>query len=131
MSGMKKASMRGQLFAGVGVLGMLGLALAVFAHSAPLVVLHYAAGGGEPVGFFFNEDNDITKDVIQPGTSRQFRTARRPHAEYFINVSLPLASRDEVEIKPPFSRVDVYIGADTRIKSTAVKTDFLARIGVN
>lgn len=128
---MKQASMRGKLFAGVGVLVLLGLALAVFTHSAPLVVLHYAAGGAAPVGFFFNEDNDITKDVLAPGTSRQFRTARRPHAAYFINVSLPLASRDEVEIKPPFSRVDIYIGADSRIKNTVVKTDFLARIGVH
>lgn len=128
---MKNGTMRSKLFAGLGMLVLLALALAVFAYSAPLVVLHYAADGAQPVGFFFNEDNDITKDVIQPGTSRQFRTARHPHAEYFINVSLPLASRDEVEIVPPFSRVDVYIGADTRIKSTVVKTGFLARFGIN
>lgn len=120
-----------KLFIAAAVLAMFALALAVFAYSSPVVVLHYSAAAPGPVGFFFNEDNNITKDSINPGASRQFRTARHPDpdAGYFIDVSLPLASRDAVEIKPPFSRVDVYIGADTKITRTVVKTGFLARIG--
>lgn len=111
-----------------GVLALLALAMVAFAYGAPVVVLHYAAGANGPVGFFFNEDNNITRDIIHPGASRQFRTARDPGDGYFIEVSLPTASRDGVEIKPPFSRVDVYIGADASITRTVVKTDFLARI---
>ena len=109
------------------LLATLVLALIVFACSAPVVVLHYAAAASGPVGFFFNDDNKITKDAIHPGTSRQFRIARHPHADYFIEVSLPMASRDGVEIKPPFSRADVYIGADATIARTVIKKEFLAR----
>jgi hypothetical protein len=54
--------------------------------------------------------------------------ARHLHANYFIDVSLPFASRDGVEIRQPFSRVDVYIGPDTKIERTLVKNDFLARV---
>ncbi|WP_312437966.1 hypothetical protein [Janthinobacterium sp.] len=109
------------------LLATLVLALLLFLCSAPVVVLHYSAAASGPVGFFFNDDNTITKDAIHPGTSRQFRTARHPHAGYVIEVSLPMASRDGVEIKPPFSRADVFIGADTRIARTVIKNDFLAR----
>lgn len=120
--------MRRKLLIAAGMLAMLALALIGHAYSAPVVVLHYSAAASGPVGFFFNDDNTITKDAMAPGTSRQFRTARAPHADYFIEVSLPMASRDGVEIKPPFSRADVYIGADTKITRTVIKKDFLARI---
>ena len=120
--------MRRKLLIAAGMVGMLALALIVYAYSAPVVVLHYSAAASAPVGFFFNDDNTITKDAMEPGTSRQFRTARQPHADYFIEVSLPMASRDGVEIKPPFSRADVYIGADTKITRTVIRKDFLARI---
>lgn len=113
------------------MLATLVLALLVFACSAPVVVLHYSAAASGPVGFFFNDDNTIIKAAIDPGTSRQFRTARHPHAGYFIEVSLPMDSRDGVEIKPPFSRADVYIGADTAITRTVIKKDFLARFRVD
>ena len=109
------------------VLCLLVLVLACYAYTAPVVVLHYAANASEPVAFFFNDDNNISKDTLYPGTRRQFRTATRPHAGYFIEVSLPLTSQDGVEIKPPFSRVDIYIGPDARIATTAVRTDFMAR----
>lgn len=107
----------------------LALALVMYVYSAPVVVLHYSAAAGAPVGFFFNDDNSIIKDSMDPGTSRQFRTARHPHAGYFVEVSLPLSSREGVEIRPPFSRVDVYIGADSTITRTVINTDFMARIG--
>jgi hypothetical protein len=111
----------------LGVLAALWLVLAGRAYTLPVVFLHYSAAGRERVTYFFNEDNDIIKDGINPGASLEFRTARHPHADYFIDVSLPFASRDGVEIKPPFSRVDIYIGADTKITRTVIKTDFLAR----
>ncbi|OBV41569.1 hypothetical protein [Janthinobacterium psychrotolerans] len=107
----------------------VALALAMYVYGAPVVVLHYSAAASGPVGFFFNDDDSITKDTLEPGTSRQFRTAHYPHAGYFVEVSLPLASRAGVEIRPPFSRVDVHIGADTNIMRTVIKTDFMARIG--
>ena len=112
-----------------GVLAILWLALGAYVHTGPVVVLHYSADAREPVVYFFNEDNDIIKKRIYPGTSLAFHTAHRPDADYFIDVSLPFASRDGVEIKPPFSRVDVYIGPDTKITRTVVKTDFWARFG--
>jgi hypothetical protein len=116
------------LLAVAGTIAALWLALAVNSFTLPVVFLHYSATATAPVTYFFNEDNDIVKDHLAPGASIEFRTARRPHADYFIDVSLPLASRDGVEIRQPFSRVDVYIGPDTKIERTVVKTDFLARI---
>ncbi|PQO91936.1 hypothetical protein C5614_25465 [Massilia phosphatilytica] len=116
------------LLAVAGTIAALWLALAVYSFTLPVVFLHYSATATAPVTYFFNEDNDIVKDHLAPGASIEFRTARRPHADYFIDVSLPLASRDGVEIRQPFSRVDVYIGPDTKIERTVVKTDFLARI---
>ena len=107
----------------------VALALAMYVYGAPVVVLHYSAAASGPVGFFFNDDNSIIKDTMDPGTSRQFRTAHYPHADYVVEVSLPLASREGVEIRPPFSRVDVYIGADTNITRTVINTDFMARVG--
>jgi hypothetical protein len=107
----------------------LWLALAVNAFTSPVVFLHYsaAAAAAAPVTYFFNEDNDIVKDRLAPGASVEFRTARRPREGYVIDVSLPFAGADGVEIRPPFSRVDVYIGPDAKIVRTVVRTDFLAR----
>lgn len=121
-------SMRKTLLAIAGTIVASWLALFVNAVTLPVVFLHYSAQAVAPVTYFFNEDNDIVKDHLAPGASIEFRTARRLHADYFIDVSLPLASRDGVEIRRPFSRVDVYIGPDTKIERTVVKTDFLARV---
>jgi hypothetical protein len=128
MLSMKSASMPKKLLAIAGAIAALGLAFAVNSFTSPVVFLHYSATATVPVTYFFNEDNDIVKDQLAPGASIEFRTARRPHAAYFIDVSLPFASRDGVEIRQPFSRVDVYIGPDTKIERTVVKTDFLARV---
>jgi hypothetical protein len=128
MLSMKSSSMLKKLLAIAGVIAALWLAFLVNSLTSPVVFLHYAATATAPVTYFFNEDNDIVKDHLDPGASIEFRTARRLHADYFIDVSLPLASRDGVEIRKPFSRVDIYIGPDTKIERTVVKTDFLARI---
>jgi hypothetical protein len=117
-----------KLLAVAGTIAALWLAFAVNSVTLPVVFLHYSATATAPVTYFFNEDNDIVKDHLEPGASIEFRTARRLHADYFIDVSLPFASRDGVEIRQPFSRVDVYIGPDAKIERTVVKTDFLARV---
>jgi len=128
MLSMKRASMPKKLLAVVGMIAALWLALVVHSFTLPVVFLHYSAAATAPVTYFFNEDNDIIKDQLAPGASIEFRTGRRRRADYFINVSLPLASRDGVEIRQAFSRVDVYIGPDTRIERTEVKAEFLARV---
>lgn len=111
----------------VGVLALVWLAWGAYVHTSPVVVLHYSAAATEPVVYFFMEDSHTTKETIHPGTSVEFHTPHRPPVDYYISVSLPFASRDDVEIKPTFSRVDVYIGADTRITRTVIKNDFMAR----
>jgi hypothetical protein len=116
-----------KLLAVAGALAALWLALGVNSFTMPVVFLHYSAAAAAPVTYFFNEDNDIVKDRLAPGASVEFRTARRPREGYVIDVSLPFAGADGVEIRPPFSRVDVYIGPDAKIVRTVVRTDFLAR----
>ena len=111
----------------VGVLALVWLMLAVSYYTSPVVVLHYSATASKPVGYFFNEEDDVTKEYIYPGTSVALRTRHSRNDNYFIDVSLPQASRDGIHITQPFSRVDVYIGADTRITRTVIKTEFLAR----
>jgi hypothetical protein len=120
----------GKLLKAAGILAILWLALTINAHTSPVVVLHYAADATQPVVFFFDEPAaHVIRDTIYPGTSLSFRTPRDPYPGYVASVSLPLASRDGVEIEPPFSRVDVYIGADTKIARTVIRTDYLARLG--
>jgi hypothetical protein len=110
-----------------GVAVVLWLALGVWVETSPVVVLHYAASAAKPIVYFYNEDDRVTKETIQPGMRVEFRTPHRPPADYYIGVSLPVDGADGVEIKPQFSRVDVYIGADRKIARTVIKTDFLAR----
>lgn len=113
----------------VGVCAVLWLALVVNAYTSPVVVVHYAADAKEPVVYFFDEPAaHVIRGTIQPGTSISFRTPRDPYPGYSATVSLPSASRDSVDIEPPFSRVDVYVGADTRIARTVTRMDYFARL---
>jgi hypothetical protein len=111
----------------VGVAVVLWLALGVWVETSPVVVLHYDAAAAKPIVYFFNEDDHVTKEYLFPGKRVEFRTPHRPPADYYIGVSLPVDGSDGVEIKPQFSRVDVYIGANRKITRTLVNTDFLAR----
>lgn len=120
---------RKALLLAAAALAVLWATVSVFVRSAPVVVLHYAANASAPVGYFYNDNNQITKSTLAPGESIDFRTPHRPPADYFVEVSLPADSRDGVELKQPFSRVDVYIGADTKIERTVIRTDYMARIG--
>ena len=116
-----------KLFFVVGTFAILWLGWCAFVYTMPIVVLHYAADAPAPVVYFFNEDNHIIKEYIHPGEILEFRTSRHPDADYFVDVSLPFASRDGVEITTPFSRIDIYIGADTKITRYVTRTDYLAR----
>jgi hypothetical protein len=118
-----------KLFFVVGAVAILALGWCAFVYTMPVVVLHYSAEAAAPVVYFFNEDNYIIKEYINPGEVIEFRTSRHPDADYFIDVSLPFASRDGVEITTPFSRIDIYIGADTKITRTVTRMDFPARLG--
>jgi len=127
---MKMPSMLRKLLKVAGVCAVLWLALTVNACTSPVVVVHYAADAREPVLFFFDEPGaHVIRGTLQPGESRSFRAPRDPYPGYSATVSFPSASRDGVDIEPPFSRVDVYVGADTRITRTVIRKDFPARLG--
>lgn len=113
------------------VLGLLWLGFVLYVKTNPLIALHYAAQAREPIVFFLNRDSTILKEQIYPGQTREFRTPREQKPDYYMDVSLPFSSRDGVEFKPPFSRVDVYIGADARIVRTVVHTDYWARFSAH
>lgn len=113
---------------------LAGLAACVVAYVGvslcqPVVVLHYSAQASGEVDYFYNDNNHITKDGLQPGESVRFREPLFPDEGDWIDVSLPFASRDGVEIKPPFSRVDIYIDAATKIAKVDTQQRFLARFG--
>jgi hypothetical protein len=110
-----------------GVLAMCWLALTVFHRTRPVVVLHYAAEARAPASFFLMEYEDTIKQLIRPGETMSYRTDRSPGPDYYLSVSLPLVRGEAVEIKPPFSRVDVYIDANSHIARTVVDTRFRAR----
>ncbi|WP_321877125.1 hypothetical protein [Paraburkholderia bannensis] len=99
----------------------------VWFFSRPVIVLHYAPDARQPVAYFFNENNDITRGELTPGQTKKFYMPMFPSPDAFVDFSLPLASRDGVDIKPPYSRVDVYIDAATKIERTDVKHGFLDR----
>ena len=62
-----------KLLAIAGVIAALWLAFAVNSLTLPVVFLHYSASATAPVTYFFNEDNDIVKDHLDPGASIEFR----------------------------------------------------------
>ncbi|WUR10967.1 hypothetical protein E7V67_014680 [[Empedobacter] haloabium] len=128
---MTMRSMKKKLLIAGGIVAACWLALAISHRTRPAVVLHYAAEAREPASFFLMEYENTIKELIRPGATMTYRMDRNPGADYYLSVSLPMASGDSVEIKPPFSRVDVYIDADTRIARTVVETGFWARIGAD
>lgn len=50
-----------------------------------------------------------------------------PSPDAFVDFSVPFASRDGVTIKPPYSRVDVYIDAATKIERMDTRHGFFER----
>ena len=111
----------------LAVVALVWLAIVVNSLTYPAVFLHYSATASAPVAYIFNEDHDIHRDMIRPGETIEFRSRKDPAADYFISISLPMASRDEVRITPPFSRVDVYVDANAKIERTVEKNEYWAR----
>lgn len=93
----------------------------------PVVVLHYASNATKPVTYFVDEQNDTTKDHLNPGEVLKIYTVMFPAAGSSIDVSLPFSSRDGVTLTTPFSRVDIYIDADAKIQRTIIHHGFFAR----
>jgi len=103
------------------------LALVAWFFCRPVIVLHYAADAQHPVAYFYNESNQITRSQLKPGQVEKFHTAMFPAPDAWIEISVPFASRDGVSITPPYSRVDVYIDATTKIARVDRKTRFFDR----
>ncbi|MFP3606758.1 hypothetical protein [Paraburkholderia sp. SIMBA_053] len=94
----------------------------------PVLVLHYSSRAREPVAYILNENDRITRRQLSPGGAERFYTPMFVRPDKWIEVSLPLASRDGVIIKPPFSRVDLYIDQFAKIERTDVKYGFFDRL---
>jgi len=93
----------------------------------PVLVLHYSSQAREPVAYILNENDRVTRRQLSPGGAVRFYTPMFARPDTWIEVSLPLASRDGVIIKPPFSRVDLYIDHFAKIERTDVKYGFFDR----
>lgn len=93
----------------------------------PVLVLHYSPQAHEPVAYILTENDHVTRRQLSPGEAERFYTPMFVPQDAWIEVSLPLASRDGVTIKPPFSRVDLYIDQFAKIERTDVKYGFFDR----
>lgn len=93
----------------------------------PVLVIHYSPAASETLGYFILENYDTLKDVIEPGENIRFFMDMFPELDELIIFSLPASSREWVEIKYPFSRVDIYINADSRIERTRISHAFFER----
>ncbi|AXF18789.1 hypothetical protein CUJ87_30935 (plasmid) [Paraburkholderia caledonica] len=106
-------------------IGMLVLTAWFFCR--PVIVLHYSADARRPVAYFLNDNDEITRGQLLPGQTLRFHTPMFPGRDRWIEISVPFASRDGVDIRPPYSRVDVYIDATGRIGRTEAKYQFFDR----
>lgn len=93
----------------------------------PVVVLHYSAKATESIGLFLDADSCISKRDLSPGESAFIPTAMNPPPDMWVILSFPVASRDVLHVKEPFSRIDVYIGPGARIERTETRHGFFAR----
>jgi len=101
--------------------------LVAWYFSRPVLVLHYSPQARGPVAYILNETDRMTRRLLSPGGAERFYMPMFVRPDAWIQVSLPLASRDGVTIKPTFSRVDVYIDQFARIERTDVKYGFFDR----
>ncbi|MGF6767688.1 hypothetical protein P3T18_000158 [Paraburkholderia sp. GAS199] len=103
------------------------LALVAWFFSRPAIVLHYSADAQKPVAFLLNENDAITRGELAPGQTEKFFMPMFPASDSWTEVSLPFASRDGVNIKSPYSRVDIYIDSSTKIQRTDTRRGFFDR----
>lgn len=90
-------------------------------------MLHYSVSGNSAIGYVYDTDVYISKRSLRPGESAKYYTDWRQASGYRTAISVLSASRDEVEINGPFSRVDVYVGPDGRIERTETRHSFVDR----
>jgi hypothetical protein len=109
------------------VVAIVVLALIAWFICRPVIVLHYSADAKGPVAYFLNENDQVTRGQLLPGETRRFFSPMFPGRDRWIEVSVPFASRDGVQIRPPYSRVDVYIDASSAIGRTEAKYRFFDR----
>lgn len=64
---------------------------------------------------------------MTPGRTEKFYMPMFPSPDASVDFSVPFASRDGVTIKPPYSRVDVYIDAATKIERMDTRHGFFER----
>lgn len=107
-------------------LGFL-LGFLLWFYGSPVVVVHYDTAARETIGYFFLQNGDTTKEELKPGEEVRLVTDMFPEKDEVMLFSLPFNSQDSVEIQPPFSRVDIYVDASTRIARTTVSQSFFAR----
>ncbi len=93
----------------------------------PVVVIHYSAAGGSPIGYFYDTDVYLARRTLHPGESAMYYTDWHHASDYWTSVSLPAESGDHVEVNGPFSRVDVYVGPDAKVQRTTIRHGFFAR----
>lgn len=107
---------------------ILPLAAATFTFFCrPVVVLHYSKQANTRIGYFFNDNHDITKSGLAPGEVAKLSTALFPDTDIWISLTFPRERGDTLEITEPFSRVDVYIAQGGQIERTVVRHGFFSR----
>ncbi|MDH0091782.1 hypothetical protein N7373_10045 [Achromobacter mucicolens] len=113
----------------VGIASLLGpVAWVVFVYfSRPVVVLHYSEHAIKRLGYFFNNNHNITKRGLSPGETVKFPTAMFPAPDTWILLTFPRERGDIVEITEPFSRIDVCIVEGGGIERTVVRHGFFDR----
>ncbi len=93
----------------------------------PIVALHYSAKATESIGFFLDDDSHISKRTLSPGESAFIPTTMNPPPDMWLILSFPVARGKGLEVKEPFSRIDVYIGPGAQIERTETRHGFFAR----
>jgi hypothetical protein len=97
--------------------------------SRPVVLLHYSADAKEPVTIYYiDENSQTTRYHLAPGQVERIYAPMFSGSDFPININAPFASRDGVETERPFSRVDVYIDAETKFRME-IKYGFFDRFG--
>ncbi|MFD4836036.1 hypothetical protein ACFWP0_00910 [Achromobacter sp. NPDC058515] len=96
-------------------------------YCRPVVALHYSARATESIGFFFMIDYATRKQGMEPGETVVIPTPMFPERDLWILLSFPFDSKDSFEIRKPFSRVDVCIGAGAKVERTEIRHGFFDR----
>ncbi|MNT28420.1 hypothetical protein D3C72_1641060 [compost metagenome] len=124
----KKKEMRYRVLKWMGIVVLSPILWVFFVYFCrPVVVLHYSENASTRIGYFFNDNHDITKRGLQPGEIVKFPTAMFPAPDMWILLTFPTERGDSLEITEPFSRIDVHILEGGKIDRTVVRHGFFSR----